>query len=304
MSSDDRQEKSVSFQARLEREGELIPLSSPFNIGRYFKCSYIIPDTRVSRVHTLLQFDQAEEHWLISDVGSTNGTYLNGVRIVKPEVLKKGDEVRIGDLCFVFEEDHAIDKPLTETDAAEETLLAVEAVPCWLLVADIEGSTRLSQKLPQSELSAMIRVWAGECEALIGRSGGVVNEFTGDGLLAFWRAAPEVVSSIADLLKAFHALESESGLRFRVIVHHGTVDIGGGVSSGVEKLAGRELNFIFKIEKAAGRFGSKVTLTQSARDQLNACFACRELGEYKLDGFDDRHQLFAPVFRVDNNEMS
>lgn len=301
MSSDDFQEKSVSFQARLEREGEIIPLTSPFNIGRSSKCSYVIQETKVSREHTLFQFNQTEQRWLISDLGSTNGTYLNGVRIVKPEVLSKGDEIRIGDLRFLFQEDHVvIDRPLTQTSASEDTLIAVEAAPCWLLVADIQGSTRLSQELPQRELSAKIRTWAKECERLIRRYRGVVNEFMGDGLLAFWRAVPEVPENVAALLKEFHGLESKSGLPFRVILHQGTVEIGGGMTSGVEKLAGKEINFIFKMEKAAGGFGGKITLTQSACEPLHPLLACRDLGEFELAGFEGRHKLFAPVFDESN----
>ena len=34
--------------------------------------------------------------WYAEDLGSTNGTWLNGLRIYAPQPLKKGDKIRIG----------------------------------------------------------------------------------------------------------------------------------------------------------------------------------------------------------------
>lgn len=45
---------------------------------------------------------RAGEDWVIEDVGSTNGTYVNGARI-RRQALKKGDRVRIATLDFTVE---------------------------------------------------------------------------------------------------------------------------------------------------------------------------------------------------------
>ncbi|MCK4762853.1 MAG: FHA domain-containing protein [Candidatus Aminicenantes bacterium] len=55
----------------------------------------------VSRLHALLYFD--EEDFYISDLGSTNGTFLNG-RQVKKEVLLDGDSLRIGRQEMIFKQ--------------------------------------------------------------------------------------------------------------------------------------------------------------------------------------------------------
>lgn len=65
------------------------------SIGRSEECSVVINDTKVSRVHLqLVQNDNGNIS--VVDLGSANGTYVNGVRIVGETPLKTGDELRIG----------------------------------------------------------------------------------------------------------------------------------------------------------------------------------------------------------------
>ena len=51
-------------------------------------------DETVSRLHAV--FENLEFAWSIRDLGSRNGTYLNGERISAERVLRSGDEVRVG----------------------------------------------------------------------------------------------------------------------------------------------------------------------------------------------------------------
>jgi FHA domain len=57
-------------------------------------------DTTVSRVHAVLEnFGQA---WSVRDLGSRNGTYVNGEKIAAERVLRSGDELRLGGSRLVF----------------------------------------------------------------------------------------------------------------------------------------------------------------------------------------------------------
>jgi predicted component of type VI protein secretion system len=57
-------------------------------------CDITLGDPDVSRRHAEIQVSNGDI--LISDLGSTNGTFVNGERIDQPRTLKDGDEVRIG----------------------------------------------------------------------------------------------------------------------------------------------------------------------------------------------------------------
>jgi len=69
-------------------------------IGRGRDCDITILDERVSRGHTEIYFDG--ESYLVSDLGSFNGTYLNGVLLGDTRPLESGDQLKIGsvELCF------------------------------------------------------------------------------------------------------------------------------------------------------------------------------------------------------------
>lgn len=63
-------------------------------IGRLATCEISIPNGRVSRRHAVLERRNLVLKLL--DADSTNGTYLNGKRLLQPRALCYGDEVRIG----------------------------------------------------------------------------------------------------------------------------------------------------------------------------------------------------------------
>ena len=71
------------------------PLSETNNVlGRSTNASVRLADREVSRKHS--QVDKEGEDFILRDLGSSNGTFLNGKRIFGPTRLKDGDEVVIG----------------------------------------------------------------------------------------------------------------------------------------------------------------------------------------------------------------
>ena len=62
--------------------------------------SLVISDDHASSQHCLFQF--AHGYWYVEDLGSTNGTWLNGRRMFNAQRLKKGDKVKIGRTVIVI----------------------------------------------------------------------------------------------------------------------------------------------------------------------------------------------------------
>jgi pSer/pThr/pTyr-binding forkhead associated (FHA) protein len=75
--------------------------STTVSIGRGLSNDIIVEDSRVSRHHAQLRY-RNRQFWL-ADLGSTNGTFLNGER-VSESALKDGDSISLGGLELTFRE--------------------------------------------------------------------------------------------------------------------------------------------------------------------------------------------------------
>ena len=84
-----------------ERNGVELNRSQVY-IGRDPECEVHIPTTTISRQHVRI-FCRGEEYH-VEDLDSTNGTYINGVK-VKRCVLRNNDQITVGDITITFLEE-------------------------------------------------------------------------------------------------------------------------------------------------------------------------------------------------------
>ncbi len=79
--------------------GKVIPLASPiFRIGRGETCHLRPNSEQVSREHA--EFRITADRVIVVDLGSRNGTFVNGKRLTEPYTLKDRDLVQVGPLTF------------------------------------------------------------------------------------------------------------------------------------------------------------------------------------------------------------
>ena len=71
-----------------------------FSIGRANACDLAIDDPTVSRVHARLE--RAQDGWLLYDLGSTNGTRVNGWLVREQVSVQAGDLVRFGETVYAL----------------------------------------------------------------------------------------------------------------------------------------------------------------------------------------------------------
>jgi pSer/pThr/pTyr-binding forkhead associated (FHA) protein len=78
-----------------EAKGQAFALAEEISIGRAAGCAVALPtDTFVSQVHARV-FRRGDEYW-VEDLGSTNGTLVNGRKLTGPAPLRKGDRLQVG----------------------------------------------------------------------------------------------------------------------------------------------------------------------------------------------------------------
>lgn len=92
------------------------PLEKPIiNVGRHSSNDLVLADPHISRHHAQLR--AIKNHYVIFDVGSTGGVFINGRRILQA-TLHAGDVVRIGTVNLIYNQEH--------TSAFSTTALPVE----------------------------------------------------------------------------------------------------------------------------------------------------------------------------------
>lgn len=82
--------QTTAAQQTLEKSFSI----SEIVIGRDPASDYPIDEETISLRHCKISFHH--KHWWIEDLGSTNGTFLNGDMIKTPTVITHGDELRLG----------------------------------------------------------------------------------------------------------------------------------------------------------------------------------------------------------------
>jgi hypothetical protein len=77
-----------------------LPFGGSVVIGRSRRCACVLGDPSVSRKHAVIRYRDGA--WWLSDLGSMNGTYVNGARIVDDVEVRPGDEVGFGAAAYTL----------------------------------------------------------------------------------------------------------------------------------------------------------------------------------------------------------
>jgi len=82
--------------------------SAPVTIGRLPECDVVLADPNVSRYHAEVRPAGSaalvpETLWEVADLGSTNGTKVNGIAVSAPRPLSNGDQITLGSTTIRFE---------------------------------------------------------------------------------------------------------------------------------------------------------------------------------------------------------
>lgn len=129
-----------NLQLRLRTEGKpdttVVVDQDEFIVGRLPECNLCLPFSEISRYHArLLKQDQ---EWILEDLGSTNGTVLNRIKMTSPQTMQHGDVIQMGNVfLFVF-----FSAGHTETEA-----LGISA-------AEVRTIQRSAEKLQQQWIGA------------------------------------------------------------------------------------------------------------------------------------------------------
>jgi DNA-binding CsgD family transcriptional regulator len=148
--------------------------SERLTVGTLESNDVVVDAEGVSRVHAV--FERFGDAWCVRDLGSRNGTFVNGGRIIGEQVLHAGDEILLGRLRLLFRgpasgtETAAIAQPPPLTRRERDVLLAlcrplltgdaftepasIRAIAAELVVSDAAVKQHLSRLYVKFDLDA------------------------------------------------------------------------------------------------------------------------------------------------------
>jgi len=115
----------------------------PLIIGREETCDVVIPDRQVSRQHARIRLET--DHYLLEDLGSKNGTFVNGQELLSPYPLQDGDEIQIALCCRLVYVDAEATVPLILERRAQGLRLDLESKRVWVSGEELEPPLSLAQ---------------------------------------------------------------------------------------------------------------------------------------------------------------
>lgn len=266
-------------------DGRMLFLEGPFTIGRSPTSTLVLDQSGVSRSHAMLQPGPGGGH-LLADLRSTNGTYVNGLRLEQARPLRDGDTILIGEATLIYR----CQQDLSQAADSGQTSVQIHSGPCWLLLVDVIGFTGYTQKVGNHTAAEDFKKWLEGVRPVLGRHDATINSYLGDAIFAYWRQDRHAADKVAAAVLGLVELQPVSPLPFRLLVHHGHVRISGGLQG--ESLSGSDVIFLFRIEKSTKALGSPGVLSEPAATTLKLEAKARALGRHSVPDFDEPHAFY------------
>jgi adenylate cyclase len=255
-----------------------------WKVGRQDENDVVIPSEIVSRQHAMLQRAEDGTFYLI-DMGSRNGSFVNGSRVSVPAALHDGDLISLGDTVIKFHCETTGAAP-----AAPEKKLTGNTTKAYfalnrttLLVIDVRNFTVLTQKIDQGLLCQVIGTWFREAGAVLETRGSWAQKYIGDAIMSTWvhkhgskpQELVEVLRALVELVRMTATLQARFGLqqpiRIGAGVNTGLASIGNAAGSGSltdYTAMGDTVNAAFRLESATKDAGVDVLLGQETFEWL------------------------------------
>jgi pSer/pThr/pTyr-binding forkhead associated (FHA) protein len=273
-------------------DGTRFELHGSTSVGRSPDNALVLHDPLVSRRHALIQVQGEGEFWLV-DLGSANGSYLNGRRIAQPAELKAGDEITLSGTVLRFGSERLQADHPSAAGLMASTMMSIKTAKCWMMMVDIVGSTQLAQRMSAEELPVMTGNWFKNCREIIEAHGGHMMKYLGDGFFCYWIANEQSPEQVRGALEQLKLMQDAASPPFRVVVHFGPAVLGSVPTVSELNLHGQEVNFTFRIEKLAGSLRRSVMLSREANEALG--LETQLVAKAPVEGFTGTYSFYVPV---------
>lgn len=253
---------------------------------------------------------ESNNHYHIIDLGSANGTFVNGTRIVTPTPLRTGDIIALGKTELIFNQQSApkLNPSSSLQNLGDETIAFVNQQRVTILVCDIHRYTELSETVGNEKISTLLRHWNKKATEIIRHHRGQVDKFIGDAVLAFWlQDEPDHLEQVLTAAIRLNRMTAVLGeklsfpwpLTTGVAVNSGTIMLGNlGVDGSRDfTMVGDAVNVAFRLESQTKAESREIILGQQTFNQLSRHHEFFTPQTFILKGKNNKVQGYTTTFK-------
>ncbi len=292
--------------------------SNCWTFGRGDDNNFVLPDRWISRSHAMLQRVEPGEFYLI-DMGSRNGSFVNGRRVSVPVTIQNGDRLTFGQTELEFyapEVDPLTDSSTGGIDSQEFTATATLHVRRLIsvLVVDIRNFTGMTRQIDENVLSEVIGTWFRCAGDIIREYGSWVDKYIGDAVMAVWIHGSQTVTAeelirITQALSALQKMTSQLHERYPLPF---PLRIGAGLNTGYAMVGntgtgdrpdytalGDTVNAAFRLESSTKQLGVDVAFGETTYQYMEVAGLNPQLFKQHtvvLKGFEISTLTYAGLF--------
>jgi adenylate cyclase len=180
-----------------------------------------------------------------------------------------------------------------------------------VMFADLSGFTAMSGRMPPEELVALTNSYLRLIVEEVERTGGYVDKFIGDAVMAFWNAplddANHVGNAVDSALAAVRRIEAQSAgtpegeprFSVKIGIETGQAVVGNVGTEGRcnYTAVGETVNVAARLESVPGDYRCYVAIGERAAARLSDAFLLRELDAIVLRGRSEPLRIYEPIAR-------
>lgn len=279
-----------------------------FRIGRHAENEFVLQESWISRKHALIQ-QESNQHYHIIDLGSANGTFVNGARIVTPTPLHTGNIIALGKTELIF--NHQSPPKFNSAslqNLGDETIAFVNKKQVTILVCDIHRYTELSEVVGNEQISKLILDWNKKITHIIHKYHGQVDKFIGDAVLAFWfQDESDHLEKVFSAAMSINEITVSLGKKLNfpwplttgAAINSGTIMLGNlGVDGSRDfTMVGDAVNVAFRLESQTDAKFKELIIGQTTYKQLFKHQELFILEDFVLKGKNNKVQGYSTTFK-------
>lgn len=288
-----------------------------WTVGRSQDNDIVIRDHCISRNHAILQATE-DGGFLLIDLGSRNGTFVNGRRVNVPIAVRDQDQITFGKTDSRFYSSQQPGETLSNfrnlAERDTQTNILHERRLITVMVADMRNFTGLAQQIDEAMLSELIGNWFRQAGHILRDAGSWVDKYIGDAVMALWfhgynEAQPQDILRILKAVDRLQRMTSEFDRSYQLPF---PLKIGVGINTGHAMVGntgsgdhpdytaiGDTVNAAFRLESATKLAHFDLAMSHKTFSYLQGMSElqdCVQVDEMLLKGYEDPMMIYGFQF--------